>query len=83
MERWLALQLDCFPLKEIYSSKGQIRTTREATSIILGEPDPLLFDVPSSNWVERPPSEMTTELKKKYPDKAADCASCDLYRCNL
>ncbi|MCI0420848.1 MAG: hypothetical protein L0387_27030 [Acidobacteria bacterium] len=79
MERWLALQLDCFPIKEVYSMSGRIRTTREATSIILGEPDPLLFDVPSWNWVERAPSQVTSELKKQYPHKVrSDCSSCDL-----
>ena len=70
-ERWVAPELNCFALRQRVCKvhvEGAVApcNTREATSIVAGEPDTALFEVPSK-YVERSPSQRHQELMKRFP----------------
>ncbi|MGH9431354.1 MAG: hypothetical protein ACRD3T_07410 [Terriglobia bacterium] len=63
-ESWLAPALDCYALRstEVLSKKDGTtrRNEMEATSVVTGEPDARLFEIPSG-YTERSPSEVFAE----------------------
>jgi hypothetical protein len=66
LERWIAPELNCHPLRVVIwdiaaDGSRKPRSVREAASVILGEPDPKLFEIPG-DYVERPPGEAEREL---------------------
>lgn len=69
-ESWKALDLACTPLVETLAfSRASLqgpRIARKVTSIVLGEPNPTLFTVPT-HYVERAPSEVFTEFGRRFP----------------
>jgi hypothetical protein len=70
IESWRAPALDCYPLRETYTWVGSDgrgpKNVREVTSIIVGEPDASLFQIPSG-WTERSPSQTFQEFRRRYP----------------
>jgi len=76
--QWVALDLNCFPLREEAfagsSDSDLIRIgMNEATRVELGEPKPVLFEVPAS-YKERAPSARRAEYFRRFPD--SPCPSC-------
>lgn len=66
LERWIAPELNCHPLRVVIwdiaaDGSRKPRSVREAASVVLGEPDPKLFEIPA-DFVERPPSEAEKEM---------------------
>ncbi len=86
IETFLAPELGCALLRERFyradaSGKEYVAAAKEAVAVMKGDPDPALFVIP--DWPERSPSEVMSEMSKKFnlqpplrPDKAAD----DAYR---
>jgi hypothetical protein len=84
IETFLAPDLGCVLLRErVYrpDANGNDRqvASKEAVAVMPGDPDPALFVIP--DWPERSPSEVTSEMSKKFhlqpplgPDLAADQA---------
>jgi hypothetical protein len=70
VERWLATDLNCLPLREhtTMTEKDGTETQffREAVSIKLGEPPAEYFEIPS-NYVERGPADINSEVEKRFP----------------
>ena len=64
-----APDLDCFALRErsVNGPRGSRSPYTEvsATAILVGEPDPVAFEVPR-NYVERTPSQVAAEYNKKF-----------------
>lgn len=76
-ELLLAPELDCFPLRTVVTvsrSDGTRlgSTITEVTSVTLGEPDPLLFEIPE-DYVERAPSAVFAERARL---EGRDCQNC-------
>lgn len=69
-EQWLAADLNCLILREhilVTEKDGtKIPFFREAVSIKPGEPPAEYFEIPS-NYVERGPAEIDSEVGKKFP----------------
>jgi hypothetical protein len=69
-ERWLAADLNCLPLREhliMTESDGrEMQFFREAVSIKPGEPPVEYFEIPS-NYEERGPAEVNSEVEKRFP----------------
>jgi hypothetical protein len=69
-ERWLAADLNCLPLREhLINTESDGRETqffREAVSIKPGEPPVEYFEIPS-NYEERGPAEVNSEVEKRFP----------------
>jgi hypothetical protein len=69
-EKWLAPDLNCLRLREhviMAETDGtEIQFFREAVSIKPGEPPAEYFEIPS-NYVERGPTEVDSEVEKKFP----------------
>lgn len=66
LERWMAPDLNCHPLRVVIwdiaaDGSRKPRSVREAASVVLGEPDPKLFEIPA-DYAERPPSEAEREM---------------------
>lgn len=59
-DKWVAPDLGCFPLRRSYTKRYQGKllgsTIRQVSSVIVGTPDPNLFDIPQ-NLKERSPSQ--------------------------
>jgi len=76
-ERWVAPSLNCVALKRsdraFESGKFIARTTEEALSLHLGDPDPSLFDLPA-NYTERKPSQVQAERARL---EGTQCPSCE------
>lgn len=79
LETSFAPDLGCLALREILlqvDANGTARTLlqKDATELRFGEPDPMLFAVPS--WPERSPSEVSAEYQRRFaapiPDQRAD-----------
>jgi hypothetical protein len=68
MERWLAADVNCLLLREhVTESDGrETQFFREAVSIKLGEPPVEYFEIPS-NYEERGPAEVNSEVEKRFP----------------
>ncbi|MCW5977991.1 MAG: hypothetical protein KIT09_07925 [Bryobacteraceae bacterium] len=62
--RWRAPLLNCMDIYgelEVKSAQGEVKVYRnKVTDVVLGDPDPALFDVPG-DYREVPPSEMEKE----------------------
>lgn len=74
-ERWLAPQLGCFPLKEIFTfglvpAGAAQRSVREVLFITEGEPAASLFEIPGS-YAERSPSQVSAEWTRRFPGHPA------------
>jgi hypothetical protein len=69
-EQWLAADLNCLILREhilVTEKDGtEIPFFREAVSIKPGEPPAEYFEIPS-NYVERGPAEIDSEVGKRFP----------------
>lgn len=73
-DRWEAPALNCFALRRVdFASRkaGEKPPHNEvvATKIVLGEPDPVLFSIPT-NFVERSPSERHAEFEHRFGMRA-------------
>jgi hypothetical protein len=55
---WMAPDLACFTLREIYSVSDGPWNRRTVISLVRGEPPSSMFDIPA-NYVERSPSELS------------------------
>lgn len=70
-DRWLALDLNCFPMKQtVLKDAGKPQSTHNeiaTISISLGEPDAALFMVPL-NYTERSPDEVMAEFRNRFPN---------------
>jgi len=64
--RWLAVDLNCLPLREHAVWKNGREVTREAISVTLGEPPAEYFNVPS-DYQERGPADLNAEFARKFP----------------
>jgi len=68
-ERWLAVNLNCIPLRQIsYSNAGDASAPHNEISVVsinIGEPDPTLFE-PPSNFTERSPSQVLEEYTRRF-----------------
>jgi hypothetical protein len=62
---WMAPELGCFTLKEIYSVSDGPWNRTTVLSLIRGEPPSSMFDIPTS-YVERRPSEMSDIWKTLF-----------------
>jgi len=62
---WVAPELGCFPLLDLYMEKGETRTKREVVSVTPGDPDPVVFQVPSG-YIEVGPLQFETLWKKRF-----------------
>ncbi len=73
VEQWVAPELDCFPLRSTISQviDGVLipQQVREVISLIPGEPDPSLFQIPA-NYVERSPMEVSAEFERRTGKQA-------------
>lgn len=73
---WRAPELNCFPLRKqvTFVSPGGTATVnlREVKTVVTGEPDPGLFDVPA-NYTERSPSEVAAETARLKGIPCSDC----------
>ena len=71
-----APELNCFPLREevtFVAPDGTITVNlREVQSVVTGEPDPELFDVPAS-YTERSPSDVVSETARLKGVPCSDC----------
>jgi hypothetical protein len=69
-ERWLAVDLNCAPLREHFitteSDGTETQFFREAISVKPGEPPVEYFEIPA-DYVERGPADVNTEVEKKFP----------------
>jgi len=69
-ERWLAADLNCLLLREhlimTESDGSETQFFREAVSIKPGEPPVEYFEIPS-NYEERGPAEVNSEVEKRFP----------------
>lgn len=69
-ELWLATDLNCLLLREHTTMTAKDGTERqffrEAVSIKLGEPPAEYFEIPS-NYVERGPADINSEVEKRFP----------------
>lgn len=69
-ERWLAVDLNCLLLREhiimTESDGSETQFFREAVSIKPGEPPVEYFEIPS-NYEERGPAELDSEVQKRFP----------------
>lgn len=69
-ERWLAPDLNCLLLREhvitTESDGTETQFFREAVSIKRGEPPVEYFEIPS-NYAERGPAEVNSEVEKRFP----------------
>jgi hypothetical protein len=81
MEMWKAPKLNCYPLRvtaRLKTAKGELEAenVQEALAVVPGEPDPMLFFVPS-HYRERPPSQVISETHRRKGGPAAcpECAS--------
>jgi len=81
-ERWVAPDLDCLALKATHyrSKSGEpfaTATVTEVTSITLGEPDPSLFEGPTTGYTEKSPSQVLTEMQElKGTPIPMQCSTC-------
>jgi hypothetical protein len=64
--KWLAVDLNCLPLREHAVRKDGREVDREAISVKLGEPPAEYFQVPSS-YQERGPAALNDEFTRKFP----------------
>ena len=74
IERWLALDLDCYPVREERwwvdaNDNAKLMATWEVTTILLGEPDPEFFSA-KSDYKEVPPSQLISEYADRFGGKA-------------
>jgi hypothetical protein len=71
IESWMAPDLNCFILKQsVYGKSADAPSTiTEAHSLVVGEPDPLLFSIPRG-YRERSPSQVDAEFSRRYPKDA-------------
>lgn len=69
-ERWLAVDLNCVPLREHFitteTDGTETQFFREAVLVKPGEPPVEYFEIPA-NYVERGPAEVNSEVEKKFP----------------
>jgi hypothetical protein len=68
-EDWVARDLNCVALVsslQMGLGPGIRKSIRVAVAVKPGEPDPALFSIPDS-YEERAPSEVTAELKRRFP----------------
>lgn len=66
-KKWLAVDLNCIPLREFYVKDGDsdwAQVTREAISVQVGDPPAEYFDVPT-NYQERGPKEIDAVMFEK------------------
>lgn len=82
LESWLAPQLNCTPLKEVYyvgpaAGPVQVVNIREVIEVTLATPASSLFVIPSG-YSERSPSEVVQEFDRRYQASVAApvCATC-------
>jgi hypothetical protein len=71
---WRAPDLDCFSLqaehtKWGFSAKVLARTTTETVFVVVGDPSPSLFLIPSS-YVERSPAQAAEEYQRRFGEAA-------------
>jgi hypothetical protein len=66
IERWLAPELDCFSLYTKGQGPSDHIGVDEVISVVRGQPDPKLFDVPDC-YTERSMVEHTKEFERRYP----------------
>lgn len=75
-EQWIAPNLNCFALEEkvaVYRNGRLLgRVVRETVSLVVGEPNPSLFAIPSG-FTERPPSAVFKELAQR----GTACTACE------
>ncbi len=64
VKRWLAPTLNCLIVRTEMETEG-FHNVRRATSIVVGDPDPELFSVPTG-YVERSPSGVLGEARKLH-----------------
>jgi hypothetical protein len=64
--RWLAVDLNCLPLREHAVLRDGREVSREAISVTPGEPPAEYFQVPA-NFQERGPADLNEEFAKKFP----------------
>lgn len=79
-DRWAAPDLDCFVLKEILyrgsdSSSMMAGTVTEVQSIVLGDPDPSLFEIPAG-YTEFSPSQAFAERARILGIDNSKCGYC-------
>jgi hypothetical protein len=70
VESWRAPALNCYPLREkLFLGDGNekiVTHVREVISVMPGEPDATLFQIPAG-WTERSPSQVYAEFERRYP----------------
>lgn len=64
-ERWLAPSLGCIPLRVTWKGGGKVVRVEEVENILLGEPDPSLFEIPIG-YEEVSPGEAMRRLHVKF-----------------
>lgn len=74
-ERWISPEWNCLEMKTLWSVRKPsgdffLTTSTEVTAIIPGEPDPILFALPASGYIERSPSEVMAEFARRFPNAA-------------
>lgn len=74
LEKWISPELGCWALKEVATHNGQILTTKFAKSVVSGEPDPSLFDIPSG-YTEMAPTDQINEYHREMQD-GRECRTC-------
>jgi len=80
MEVWKAPKLNCYPLRvraRLKTAKGEVEAenVQEPLAVVPGEPDPMLFFVPS-HYQERAPSQVISETSRRK-GKGSACPECD------
>lgn len=73
VDKWFAPALNCYPLRVVVQERNPEGNTRlvqtvEAASVVLGEPDPKLFEVPPG-YVERSPAAAEMEWALRRGEK--------------
>lgn len=71
-EEWVAPALNCFPLKQVIYRHGEKTGPHneiEAITVVLGEPDSALFQIPA-DYAERSPRQVMEIYAKKFPAEA-------------
>jgi hypothetical protein len=74
IERWLALDLDCYPVREERwlvdaHDVAKLVATWEVKTILMGEPDPEFFSG-KPDFKEMPPSQLMSEYADRFGGKA-------------
>lgn len=66
---WVAPQLQCFPLQELFIEGGRVISKQEVTELSMGNPDPELFSIPRQ-YALVSPVEFEARWKEKFKGRS-------------